>query len=186
MATAAVARSFARSVARTPSSAFQTTSRTSTRLAPFARQQYRQQYRSYASEAAKPSSNTWIWALAGAALLGSSGAYVYANPELLSAAKEKGPFVPQPADYQQVYNAIARKLEEHDEYEDGSYGPVLVRLAWHASGTYDQDTKTGGSNGATIRFAPEGDHGANSGLKVARDFLVSIKGTYTILRGTSI
>lgn len=35
-------------------------------------------------------------------------------------------------------------------YDDGSYGPVLVRLAWHASGTYDKDSKTGGSNGATM------------------------------------
>lgn len=39
----------------------------------------------------------------------------------------------------------------HISYDDGSYGPVLVRLAWHASGTYDKDTKTGGSNGATMR-----------------------------------
>ena len=26
-----------------------------------------------------------------------------------------------------------------------------VRLAWHAAGTYDKDSKTGGSNGATMR-----------------------------------
>ena len=31
-----------------------------------------------------------------------------------------------------------------DGLEDGSYGPVLVRLAWHSSGTYDKDSKTGG------------------------------------------
>lgn len=37
-----------------------------------------------------------------------------------------------------------------NSYDDGSYGPVLVRLAWHASGTYDKETKTGGSNGATM------------------------------------
>jgi cytochrome c peroxidase len=40
---------------------------------------------------------------------------------------------------------------------------------------YDKDTNTGGSNGATMRFAPEGDHGANAGLKAARDFLEPIK-----------
>lgn len=57
----------------------------------------------------------------------------------------------------------------------GSYGPVLVRLAWHCSGTYDKETRTGGSNGATMRFAPEGDHGANAGLKNARDFLEPVK-----------
>lgn len=55
-------------------------------------------------------------------------------------------------DYQAVYNDIAAVLDNND-YDDGSYAPVLVRLAWHASGTYDKETKTGGSNGATMRFA---------------------------------
>lgn len=41
---------------------------------------------------------------------------------------------------------------------------------------YDKETNTGGSNGATMRFAPEGDHGANAGLKAARDFLEPVKG----------
>lgn len=49
-------------------------------------------------------------------------------------------------DYQEVYNAIAERLEK-ENYDDGSFGPVLVRLAWHASGTYDKKTNTGGSNG---------------------------------------
>lgn len=41
--------------------------------------------------------------------------------------------------------------------------------------SYDKLTNTGGSNGATMRFAPEGDHGANAGLKAARDFLEPVK-----------
>ncbi|KAK5143086.1 heme peroxidase [Oleoguttula sp. CCFEE 6159] len=93
----------------------------------------------------------------------------------MSDGRQSGPFVPTKDDYQQVYNHIAKLLEEHDEYDDGSYGPVLVRLGWHASGTYDAATGTGGSNGATMRFAPEGDHGANAGLKAARDFLEPVK-----------
>lgn len=44
--------------------------------------------------------------------------------------------------------------------------------------SYDKETNTGGSNGATMRFAPEGDHGANAGLKAARDFLEPIKRSY--------
>lgn len=79
---------------------------------------------------------------------------------------------------------------------DGSFGPVLLRLAWHSSGTYDKDTKTGGryvhpasllslsrlshyvvscSNYATMRFEPESLHGANAGLNVARGIMEKIK-----------
>jgi hypothetical protein len=42
---------------------------------------------------------------------------------------------PKPLVYQDVYNAIANLLDAND-YDDGSYGPVLVRLAWHTSGLY--------------------------------------------------
>ncbi|KAK3300340.1 heme peroxidase [Chaetomium fimeti] len=116
-------------------------------------------HRFYSSEpAAKKGSSTWLW-LAGAAAVGGGG---WSSP-------------PKFEDYQAVYNEIANRLEENDEYDDGSYGPVLVRLAWHASGTYDAATGTGGSNGATMRFAPESAHGANAGLKAARDFLEPVK-----------
>jgi len=65
------------------------------------------------------------------------------------------------------------------KYEDGSRGPVLVRLAWHAAGTYDKSDGSGGSGGgATMRFEPESKHGGNAGLKLARDFLEPIKQKY--------
>jgi cytochrome c peroxidase len=92
-----------------------------------------------------------------------------------SAGETKGIFTPKFEDYQKVYNEIAERLEEKDDYDDGSYGPVLVRLAWHASGTYDKETGTGGSNGATMRFNPEGGHSANAGLQTAREFLDPVK-----------
>lgn len=62
-----------------------------------------------------------------------------------------------------------------DNEEEGDLGPTLVRLAWHASGTYDKESGTGGSDGATMRFSPESDHGANAGLHVARNALEPIK-----------
>ena len=31
-----------------------------------------------------------------------------------------------------------------------------------------------------MRFAPEGDHGANAGLKAARDFLEPVKGIHPL------
>ena len=53
---------------------------------------------------------------------------------------------------------------------------MLVRLAWHCSGSYDPSNGgTGGSDGATMRFKPESDHGGNAGLGAARDLLEPIK-----------
>lgn len=57
-------------------------------------------------------------------------------------------------------------------------GPVFVRLAWHASGTYNKDDGSGGSNGATMRFNPEAAHGANAGLHHARNVLEKVKAQF--------
>jgi hypothetical protein len=57
----------------------------------------------------------------------------------------------------------------------GDVGPMLVRLAWHCAGSYDKASGTGGSNGATMRFKPESDHGGNAGLGHARALLEPIK-----------
>jgi len=80
-------------------------------------------------------------------------------------------------DYDKVRKAIADILDDPD-YDDGSIAPVLIRLAWHASGSYDKSTNTGGSNGATIRFKPESAYGANAGLGIARDRLEQIKAKF--------
>ena len=42
-------------------------------------------------------------------------------------------------------------------------------------GTYDKATKTGGSNGATMRFKQEEQDGANAGLDKVRKYLETIK-----------
>lgn len=102
--------------------------------------------------------------LLAATALGAGAGYLYYKHESST------------LDYQKVYSTIADKLE--GDYDDGSFGPVLLRLSWHACGTYDAKTKTGGSNGATMRFSPESQHGANAGLSVARDFLEPIKQQY--------
>ncbi|PAV18818.1 cytochrome C peroxidase [Pyrrhoderma noxium] len=147
-------------------------------------------FRKYSTESTqspKPeSSNTWLYASIGGAALVSAGYYVYSTSDSAKTAakstgqaiKVKTNFVPTKEDYQKVYNDIAEILEENGEYDDGSYGPVLVRLAWHSSGTYDKDTKTGGSNYATMRFEPESLHGANNGLNIARGLLEKIKAKY--------
>eukprot|EP00041_Stephanoeca_diplocostata_P005945 m.71658 g.71658 ORF g.71658 m.71658 type:complete len:399 (+) comp16088_c0_seq1:100-1296(+) len=49
--------------------------------------------------------------------------------------------------------------------------PMAVRLAWHASGTFDKDSGTGGSDGSTMRFEPESTDDANAGLGIMRSLL---------------
>jgi catalase (peroxidase I) len=48
---------------------------------------------------------------------------------------------------------------------------MAVRLAWHASGTYDKNDNSGGNDGATMRFEPESTDGANAGLGIMRNLL---------------
>lgn len=76
------------------------------------------------------------------------------------------------------YGAVREDLKEmmnNPDWDDGSYAPLLIRLGWHSSGTYDASTKTGGSNGATMRFSPESDDPENNGLAKAREILEPIK-----------
>lgn len=168
---------------------------------PVAKQFFQNARRGYATESSSSTSSStkYVWA-AGAGFVAFAGGYLLSNynteqphkvenPSILKQIPEihlkkgsgdqaLGIFTPSAEDYQKVYNVIAKQLWEKDDYDDGSYGPVLLRLAWHASGTYDAETKTGGSNGATMRFAPEGDHGANAGLRHARDFLEPVKNAF--------
>lgn len=53
--------------------------------------------------------------------------------------------------------------------------PITMRHAWHMAGTFDKSNGTGGTNGATIRFAPESTDGANNGLHIIRDLLEPVK-----------
>lgn len=134
-----MAATFARTALRSAPSAFRTTAtRNGTRFAPVARQAFRQQSRGYTDEAGPKSggSSGWIFGLLGVAAISGGGYYYSQNYLGTDSVLKTGPFVPKFEDYQSVYNAVAKALEEKDDYDDGSYGPVLLRLAWHASGTY--------------------------------------------------
>lgn len=61
-------------------------------------------------------------------------------------------------------------------------GPILVRLAWHDSGTFDASVldpwpAAGGATGS-IRFSPEITHGANKGLSNALAILQPVKDAF--------
>ena len=95
--------------------------------------------RGYASTSKRGSGTLWL--SVGGLTIGAALTY-YFWPDSEARYTKKGSSVdtqavsaPKKEDYQQVYNEIAKLLEEKDDYDDGSYGPVIVRLAWHCSGT---------------------------------------------------
>ncbi|WVQ68128.1 uncharacterized protein L199_006334 [Kwoniella botswanensis] len=77
-------------------------------------------------------------------------------------------------DYDGIREQV-RKIMKQPGYDDGSAGPVLVRLAWHASGNFSLVEHTGGSNGAGMRFPPESVDPANAGLHHAISFCLPIQ-----------
>ncbi|KAI8958728.1 heme peroxidase [Daldinia sp. FL1419] len=91
--------------------------------------------------------------------------------------RDNGNQQPTTAQLNEVKEAV-RKLLHQPDYDDGSAGPVLVRLAWHSAGTYCAKTNTGGSNGAGMRYEKEGGDPANAGLQHARAFLEPIKAQF--------
>lgn len=136
---ASASRSFTRAL-RTAAPSFRSTPVRSARFA-IPQQTFRQFRRGYASgpePADKYEGNPTGMLYGAGALLAIAGGYALytQKPELFGQeAKAKGPFTPKFEDYQKVYDAVAKRLQEQDDYDDGSYGPVLLRLAWHASGT---------------------------------------------------
>jgi cytochrome c peroxidase len=81
-------------------------------------------------------------------------------------------------DFKALEADIRTLIESAGKYDDGSYGPLLIRLAWHSAGNYSKFDHTGGTNGATMRFAPESNHGGNAGLHIARNLLEPLKAKY--------
>jgi len=56
--------------------------------------------------------------------------------------------------------------------------PMVIRLAWHAAGTFDVKDGSGGTNGATMVFEPESSDPANAGLHIVRSMLMPVKANH--------
>ena len=78
-----------------------------------------------------------------------------------------------PLTFRRVRADIQHSLDD-DAHDDGSYIPLLIRFAWHSSGTYDARSNTGGSDGGTIWRAAESADPENAGLAKARTWLKQV------------
>ena len=94
-----------------------------------------------------PSSSSW----AGLATAAAGGLLLSAY--MLSEAEEKSSSYD--VDFVSVRRDLLLLLDTAGSYDDGSYGPLFVRLAWHSAGNYSKHDHTGGTNGATMRYTPE-------------------------------
>jgi L-ascorbate peroxidase len=96
------------------------------------------------------------------------GCRLVCAPRPLACAGDVGSKVAQLQGAEKELRALIERL---------NCNPILVRLAWHDSGTYDQRIKDfparGGATGS-IRFDPEISMGANAGLAKAVGYLQEV------------